>query len=204
MLNNKDLLSDRKSSKRKKKKGSKLSVSSTDVTYIDNSSRETTINAFPSRSDIMNELHLMIESRYLFSLSLFEDDNSPSNAFGDETDVATAILNLGRKMLAKDTIRHRISPSLLLRRICQQCGIIIQARDYDFASKMIFQINDIISLVPKTKTCEPETYLPEFIDCLTTSSALLQQGNGATAFEAAQQAWTIINQVCYLLLPKIF
>ena len=96
-------------------------------------------------------------------------------------------------------LRSRIAPLMLIRRICQQCGIVLACRFYDLkkpvSSSGPFHVNDILGLVPKVKSCEPESYLNEVPEMLATSSSYLSQGNAVAAFELAQQALNFISQI---------
>lgn len=97
--------------------------------------------------------------------------------------------------ISLDFFRSRITSATLLRRICQVAGIRVATKSYDFASATPFSAEDIISLLPKTKSCEPDVLLPEFHEMLNQSNIALQQGNLPLAYEAAQQAQHIMVQI---------
>lgn len=179
--------------KKNKKKKKKVVKAATDLIYGTCDAVDSPPDGFPSRKECISSLNQIILSRYLFHLSLFDD--SPLDGIEGEPDLAKMLANLSSIMLSKRALRNRISPLMLLRRICQQCGIIIAARDYDFTSAEVFKVEDLVSLVPKIKSCEPDSYPPEFSECLNNSIAMLQEGNPLVAFELAQQAMGIITQV---------
>lgn len=183
---------DKKSKKKKGKKGAKLEDH--DVFAVGADTVTAPVNVFASKEAVHKDIFSLIESRYTFRLSLFSDEPEEDIPVPEDVESA-ALFDLAKKMLSRSTLRQRMSPLLLLRRICQQVGLVVAAKDYDFTAPVIFQAGDILTLVPKVKNCEPETYLPEFHESLANSSSYLQQGNGLAAFEAAQQALGMINQV---------
>lgn len=158
---------------------------------------ESPVNAFASKEELFKELHTLISARYLFNMSIYDEDAQEEALIVNEEDAMATLANLSKKLLAKSSLRRRVNPVVLLRRICQQLGLVIAAKDYDFTATAspIIAPQDIITLIPRVKSCEPDTYLPDFQDYLASSAAYLQQGNGLAAFEAAQEALNMITQV---------
>lgn len=158
---------------------------------------ESAVDIFTSKDDLFKELHQIIASRFLFNMSIYDDEAEDEPLVVNEENAMETLANLSKKLLAKSSLRRRVNPVVLLRRICQQLGLVIVAKDYAFASTTspIITPQDIITLVPKVKSCEPDTYLPDFQDYLASSAAFLQQGNGLAAFEAAQEALNMVTQV---------
>lgn len=158
---------------------------------------ESAVDIFSSKDDLFKELHQIIASRFLFNMSIYDEEAEDEPLVVNEENAMETLANLSKKLLAKSSLRRRVNPVVLLRRICQQLGLVIVAKDYTFASTTspIITPQDIITLVPKVKSCEPDTYLPDFQDYLASSAAFLQQGNGLAAFEAAQEALNMVTQV---------
>jgi protein TIF31 len=107
---------------------------------------------------------------------------------------------LAWKQMQTAMMKQRVSPVMLVRRICQQCGIVLACRSVDLKKHAAnvsgpFHVNDILGLVPKVKSCEPDAYLPEVPDMLSSSNGYLNQGNAVVAFELAQQSMNFISQI---------
>ena len=177
------------SGKKKKKKGGKGDAgmtpdSSVSLELLLSTTEDPQVNGFVSRADCLQELSKTLMDRFLYRFGLLEELLHPEVPL-EETDKAT-----------NNFLRSRLSPTMLISRICQQCGIVLAAKSYPFRqTNTPFTAEDIIGLVPKVKSSEPETYLPEYTEILNTSVEHLQQGNPMAAFETAQQAVNIINQV---------
>jgi protein TIF31 len=187
-----------KSGKKNKKHGShKHSADlSLDQSLFAADSVEAAVDVFADKEQLFKELHSTITSRYLFDMSIFNQE-AEEDVILNEEDAMAALANLSKKLLAKSSLRRRVNPIVLLRRVCQQLGLVIAAKDYAFANSNapIVAPQDILTLLPRVKTCEPDTYLPDFQDYLASSAAFLQQGNAMAAFEAAQEALNMITQV---------
>lgn len=155
-----------------------------------------------------------LATRFGFDLPLLETDPVAAAA-ADARDEAAIIADIRNNVdmctkhqKAAVFLRTRISALTLLRRICQLCGIRIASRNYDMSSPTPILANDIISLIPITKSCEPDVLLPEFHELLSSSAKYLQQGEHGIAYELAQQAAGVITQVscssffffCHMLL----
>jgi hypothetical protein len=132
-----------------------------------------------SREECLKALQDTIAVRFCTKLHLAQGDDST------EADV---------KAFAQ-LLQSRVSPVMLVRRICQTCGIQIATRKYNFVAANPIAAADVLGLVPIVKTCEPESLLPEFEDMLDSSRGFHQEGNIAYAYELAQQAMSAINQV---------
>lgn len=89
-------------------------------------------------------------------------------------------------------LQQRISKVTLLRRICQQLGLRVKTRSYNFESSTPFVVDDLIAIVPRFKTCLPEIVSADTRDLLVNSRHFLDQKNIQSAFEYAQEAsfWT--------------
>jgi hypothetical protein len=153
-----------------------------------------------------------------------EEESSAENKEKDEAEEKEKDRRAWQSMHAS-LLRSRLSPLTLIRRICQQCGVVLAAKSYDFSflrekdveedsgnnshqkskapkkkdssspSAEIVSAADVLCLQPKVKSCEPETYLASLPEMLSSSSTLLSQGNAVAAFEVAQQALNIVSQI---------
>lgn len=178
---------DKKSKKKKGKKGGNAVVKV--GIPVDNVTEYVVPNAFASRETTLAAVEDLLMKRFLYEFPLL----SKKVDFKDKEDLSNEVLT--SQALSNAMLRTRLSPVVLVRRICQQCGIVIAAKDYDFKKGNAFTSDDILGLIPRVKSCEPETYLPEFTDMLNTSATFLQQGNPVAAFECAQQAMGIATQI---------
>eukprot|EP00599_Poterioochromonas_sp_BG-1_P000544 CAMPEP_0173137880 /NCGR_PEP_ID=MMETSP1105-20130129/3356_1 /TAXON_ID=2985 /ORGANISM="Ochromonas sp., Strain BG-1" /LENGTH=1420 /DNA_ID=CAMNT_0014050365 /DNA_START=191 /DNA_END=4453 /DNA_ORIENTATION=- len=146
------------------------------------------LNGFTSREECLQELSKMLAGRYLYEFSLLTELLTPTPTEPTDADAQQTATN--------NFLRTRLSPTMLIHRICQQCGIVLAVKNYSFRTSLTpITKDDIIGLVPKTKTSEPDSYINEFNEYLNTSSEFLQQGNDIAAFEYAQQAVNVINQI---------
>ncbi len=166
-------------SKKKKKKAGKSGSDGASHVVVASGVVEGVANAFANKEQFLRSLAETLQAKFLYTFPLL------THALA------------GAKRAAADLVamRSRLSPVSLVRRIAQQCGIVVAARNYEFQAKRVFSADDIIDIVPKVKTFEPDSYVPEYADLLNSSAAHLQQGNPIAAFEYAQQAVSIINQV---------
>jgi len=93
-------------------------------------------------------------------------------------------------------VSERIAKVTLLRRICQQASLKIEMREYDFSSSAPFDAMDIIGVLPKVKTSEPDNVFPEAMELIKSSTMYLQEHqNVHMAYEMANEALSWINQV---------
>jgi hypothetical protein len=174
-------------------------------------------NGFSDRMNCLTDLSTILMERFLYDFTLLSDLINSSSSSSSTTVVTSGS---DEEKSANETrtatnsfLKSRLSPTMLIHRICQQCGIVILSKNYNLRNSNPFTVDDIIGLIPKMKSCEPDTYLPEFTDILNTSTQFLHQGNSVAAFEYAQQAVNIINQVmscfssfsvCFLRFPSFF
>lgn len=90
----------------------------------------------------------------------------------------------------------RISPEMLLRRICQVVRLRVSCREYDFAGTVTpFTTEDIVDLLPRVKSSEPDTVFPDARQAMEMSRLRLLQDDLGGAYEAAQDASNWILQV---------
>ena len=80
--------------------------------------------------------------------------------------------------LTASFLRSRVAPVTLLRRICQVTGVRVISRDYHFTKGGLFCANDIMSLVPKVVTSEPEVFMVEVKNLLAESGKALAEKVG--------------------------
>eukprot|EP01038_Epipyxis_sp_PR26KG_P005210 gene5210-7248_t len=145
-------------------------------------------NAAENGEELLSLLNDTILTRFGFKINFHENES-------DE--------NTHKNDVSLKALKYRLSPLMLLRRICQVCGLRIATKDYNFNSsvgmknntQMIFKMEDIIELVPIVKSCEPDMIMPEVNEMIYGSSIHLQEGNIKYAFDLAQQATTIISQI---------
>lgn len=98
-----------------------------------------------------------------------------------------------KKMRYRST--QRVSQLVVLRRVCQLCGIRISSKAYDFSTSEPFTANNIHDLVAVTKSCEVDCPLPEARQLLDNAKVQLQHGNVAVAYDFCQEASKWIQQV---------
>lgn len=181
-----------KTSSKKAKKQGKAAVKSTG----NNNNTSTTstnnemvalygVDGFADRLETLQTLRDTLLQRYLYECPLLQP-----TAVVDENNQ-----EINTQFMFVALLRGRISPSVLIHRICQQCGLVLAQRDYNFKASTPFVSSDILALLPKIKHCEPDYYLPEVVDMLTTSANYLESGSAVTAFEMAQNALNLITQV---------
>ena len=164
-------------------------------------------NAASNREGCLEGIQSIIASRFCVKIVLVAKGSNQLEA-KNESDSNAANISFTADFLGK-----RLSPIVLLRRICQLCGIQIALRHYNFQSPPSstsatssavnekksggpFSVKDIISLVPVVKSCQQEDLLPEVNNLIASSAAVLQQPGGVQlAFELMQQASQFANQI---------
>ncbi len=163
----------KKKDKKKKSKAKKGAANSYDSIHI------VTANALPqetaskiSRTELLELLTSTVRSRYCYDLQFL--DSSSNNG----------VINSAR-----------VSLEILLRRVCQQVGIRVVNKAYDFKSTSPFTSVDIYELLPKVKSCEPVVPLPEVRGLIAHAADYLQSQGYDQAFQVTSEAQQIINQV---------
>lgn len=190
------------SDKKKKKKGGKGNKNNkyegdnneNELSNYNFNETQGQVNGFESRQETLQELSKILVERFLYEYSVLNEAIDPSTAPDLNIDENSSDEQKS-KAIFHAMIRNRLSPTMLLHRISQQCGLVIYAKNYNFKGENPISPEDIIGLIPKVKSCEPESYLNEFTEILNSSSNFVSQGNTMAAFEYAQQAVNIITQI---------
>ena len=159
-----------------------------------------------SRGAFFKDLKNEIFKRFGYQLTLLQSGVSVENVSLDSIEDKNLIFD------------QRVSRYSLLRRVCQQTGIKIAMQDYNLeffstesASVALstspptkysvssfffpFRASDIIELIPKIKSCEPDLPFPETKELANTARVNLQNGNIDAAIEVAQESLQIIQYV---------
>lgn len=178
------------SKKKKGKKGAKASQDSSVVSSATDKSLPWVAapNAAPSRDATLEKIEQLAMAKYLCTFTLAGRNEVVSGA--DPQSEVSGFLGA------------RLSRPALLRRICQLSGLVIRNKDYDFSSQTPFEIDDLISLIPLARSCtghgssEEVAPLPEARELVNVSRRLCSEGALVSAFEAAQDASGLIQQVC--------
>lgn len=97
---------------------------------------------------------------------------------------------------AAASARARVDTLALLRRVCQQCGIQIVSRRYDFRQSSVFTRDDIVGVFPRVKSSVPTIPCVPARELLETARTAIDQRNLRTAFIACQEALSVIQEVC--------
>ena len=106
--------------------------------------------------------------------------------------------------IADRDLSARLAKVPLLRRVCQQCGITLAVRDYDFNSVEPFKLGDITDIYPKTQVCEtPETAFPELSEMMGAIKQLMARGDVRRAFQVAQEAAAWASHVHGAVHPTV-
>lgn len=151
-------------------------------------------NAALSQESCLESIQDIVASRFCLQLSL----NAATSNQEESASETESVFNIS---FSAAFLGKRLSPTALLRRICQLNGIQIAMRHYDFNSPKgrssgLFHVKDIVSLVPVVKSCQPDELLPEIGNLIASSAAILQQPGGIQlAFELMQQASQIATQI---------
>lgn len=182
-------VSDKKSSKNKKKKSTSQihsSITTTNTTGEGPLDVFTMPDATQSYETFIKSILNDIQSKYCYNLSHVllctkNDDATTTNALKYKSFDIT-----------------RLSSHVVLRRICQVCGICIATKAYDFKSTAPILVNDIVSLVPIVSSYEPTILSSDFKELFDTSIALLDQGDINNAYDYAQQALRVVTQIAGL------
>ena len=111
---------------------------------------------------------------------------------------------------------ERISRCLLLRRICEVCGVRVASRDYHFpppggknSDTPLFEAKDIFGCIPLMKSCEQSVPLAECRALLAHAKTYMERGHVNLAFdmlsETAQYQQQITGPVHkeYLMITSV-
>lgn len=145
-------------------------------------------NLASSRTEFLSLFFDTIVSKFVYTSGLI---NIPPKTAGGETDTTSTYDFSSFSNLFHD----RISKTMLLRRVCQQVGLRVITKEYNFDSAAPFSPNDIVSLVAKVKSCEADNILEDAQHLLEKSHEFLKERNIPFAFELAQEASSIIHQI---------
>jgi protein TIF31 len=169
---------DKKKDKKKKVKGKKGAAAAAANSY--DSINVTTSNTLPqeyvgskvSRTEVLESLIATVRTHFCYDLQFLDISNS------------SGVIN-----------SSRIPLDILLRRVCQQVGVRVVNKTYDFKSVSPFTSLDIYELLPKVKSCEPTVPLPEARGLIAHAADYLQSQGYEQAFQLTSEAQQIINQV---------
>ena len=97
----------------------------------------------------------------------------------------------------KATLSARRYPLVLLRRVCQVCGIQIASKKYSFeeATKEAFKPQDVIDMVPVVKSSVPDWPILEAKDRLESAKLCLAGKEPIQAYKRANEALTLVTEV---------
>jgi hypothetical protein len=89
----------------------------------------------------------------------------------------------------------RVSRLMLLRRVCELCGLRVASRDYDFKAPEPFDAKDIWGVYPVVKSCEQPVPLDECRVLLANVHHAMERGQIGVAFELLNETSNIQQQV---------
>lgn len=207
----KDNQNQNQASKSKKKKGGKRSTGQNNNSGHMSQEPEDllsqlweSVDMASDRQDTLNHLHQLIEARFCHELIL----RASSNKDFVEEEVEEEVMEGNEKKMkmvkrkrpvvensTTDFLHPRINKVALLRRICQQAGLRVLTRDYDFTSATPFAVDDILGMMPRVKSGEASVLLPEIIALTQNARSQLEQRNFAASFALAQEASNWIHQI---------
>jgi hypothetical protein len=122
---------------------------------------------------------------------------SSAGAAGSDDPVAIAQALEAEAMSESAAKAVKVLPKLqLLRRVCQQCGVRVASRTYDFNTPNPFTPDDIVDLVPVVKHCVHEYPLEDAMRLLEAAKLHYASNNLPAAHELAQESVLLLYQVC--------
>jgi protein TIF31 len=92
--------------------------------------------------------------------------------------------------------RQPLCKTAVLRRVCQQCGIHLASKNFNFLLRRPFCIRDVVNVQPLTKSSTPLVPCEDAREALESAQAEIERGNIRGAFLAAQRASSMMQQVC--------
>jgi hypothetical protein len=178
----------------KKKKKSKGKSKTTDASM----EVPVAFNAVDDAQEVIADLEKILKGRFLYSLddirkSVIGDYNSKR----EEGAEAKAEQSEGGGVLGS-----RLPRVMVLRRICQQCGLRVASRDYQWDSAAPLRPEDIIELVPRVKSCEGDVPSSDAALLIARSQQSIKSGLLAEAYSAAQEATNLLTQIVGPLHPS--
>jgi protein TIF31 len=84
----------------------------------------------------------------------------------------------------------------LLRRACQRAGIRIQSNAYVFSSSNPIRLEDVVQMVPVSKSCQSASPFSDASDVLEHARYHLNASKLQSAYELASHAASLLQQVC--------
>lgn len=133
-------------------------------------------DATTDRRSTLQELVTIIRERYCYELSLAHFSAGDSKPF----------------------LSTRMNRQGLLRRLCQVNGLRLASKDYDLdglQSSTPFGRDDLVNILPRVKSCEPDATMMELREYIMISRSLLQERNLQGSFEYAQEVNHWLQQI---------
>ena len=135
----------------------------------------------PSRDQLWADIRSRVEAKYGYTLKLWP--GFPDSAAGDEVNRPNA------------QWRARANRIVLLRRVCQLVGVVVEAVDFDWGLALPISASNIADLKPVVKSCSPKIPCPRARDLLERGRAHLSAGRLQIAGHLVQEALTLLYQV---------
>jgi protein TIF31 len=195
-----------KKGKKGKKGGSKSNNGNASEAVVQN---KMPVEASPdlTPSKLWAQLTEEVLQHFRYSLTIWGQESAAAaaaaaaatsaTAKGEDDPLVIAQALEAEAMSESATKAGKVLPKLqLLRRVCQQCGIRVASKDYDFNSASPFSAEDVIDLVPVVKHCVHEYPLEDAMRLLEAAKLHYASNNLPAAHELAQESVLLLYQVC--------
>ena len=148
-----------------------------------------------------------------------QDNNNDVSASAENKDGSSSVSsgpNRGPGTPSCIVLDNRISRCMLLRRICEVCGVRVASRDYHFppsagnnASTLTFEAKDIWGCIPLMKSCEQSVPLTECRALLANAKTYMERGHVSLAFDMLSETSQYQQQITgpvhkeYLMITSV-
>ena len=146
-------------------------------------------NAATDSEQVLASLDSLLQSRFLYSLN--DVRTSTQGDYNAKRGSAEALPD----PVSGGALGSRLSRSMVLRRICQQCGVRVVSRDYSWVGGACVRPEDVVGLVPRIKSCESPVVSSDAAEFLERSKDALKKGDLQNAYRMAQESLQILNQI---------
>jgi len=147
-------------------------------------------NAATSAAEVLDSIDVLLKSRFMYSLKDIQ-----TTTIGDYNAKRAENAEAIPDSVGGGPLGLRLSRLLVLRRICQQCGLRVVSRTYTWTGAACVRADDIAGLVPRVKSCEAPMVSPDASALLVSSSDFLKKGELNDAYRAAQEALQLLTQI---------
>jgi len=143
--------------------------------------RSALAKLLPTREAMWSDLRSRVEAKYGYELKLWP--GFPAAGLARSAEASGSLWAV------------RANRLVLLRRVCQLCGVVVEARDYSWGAAEPISPQNIADLRPVVKSCSPKVPCTRARDMLERGRMHLSAGRLQIAGHLVQEALALLYQV---------